>query len=304
MLLSSTFFKLPLFLLARTSVMAYSKPLTSRANIPAEGFFNPLDNGGRMLTEGFTTFPEGLGEPLNAIISAKSNPDVLVQQAVNGGLLNYFQSMNFSGECLGQHLGDHQEANLGDGDGARNETAVIRYNYGDPSLGSCKESVEGGNHFRYWVQDGSQADSGAIFMAVSYEKPIAEGHDIIFDGYNLARDWLVGNLTGSAIDTSTLTNTTKFTGKTISEGYTYTSTIEYRSGLLQNTSNGINHFGSVGGGPNNITAIDGLVAVITVEISGRPQTKQTSSSFGWTLSPSLTWTLLTLFLSSLGLTFL
>jgi len=66
-------------------------------------------------------------------------------------------------------------ADLGDGKGSRtsfclinelitnaglpgNETAVIRYNYGDPNLGSCKESVQGGNHFRYWVQDGSKAN--------------------------------------------------------------------------------------------------------------------------------------------------
>ena len=35
---------------------------------------------------------------------------------------------------------------------------MIRYDYGDPTLGTCKETVEGGNHFRYWVQSGSQAD--------------------------------------------------------------------------------------------------------------------------------------------------
>ena len=74
-----------------------------------------------------------------------------------------------------------------------NETAVMRLNYGDPTLGTCKETVEGGNHFRYWVQSGSSANryrfymspsaslyvahllvliqSGAVFMAVSYELP-------------------------------------------------------------------------------------------------------------------------------------
>lgn len=39
-----------------------------------------------------------------------------------------------------------------------NETAVIRYDYNDPSLGSCEESVNGGNHFRYWVQNGPEAN--------------------------------------------------------------------------------------------------------------------------------------------------
>lgn len=69
----------------------------------------------------------------------------------------------------------------------------MRNDYGDPTLGTCKETVEGGNHFRYWVQSGSSANryysichllclstllislfplqSGAVFMAVSYELP-------------------------------------------------------------------------------------------------------------------------------------
>ena len=50
-----------------------------------------------------------------------------------------------------------------------NETAVIRYDYGDPSLGTCQETIQGGNHFRYWVQNGPQRNTSAVFMAVSYE---------------------------------------------------------------------------------------------------------------------------------------
>ena len=98
--------------------------------------------------------------------------------------LNYvFRSIGFAGECLGQHSGSDQEANLGDGHGFRaftialchstpsssylfsiypkkkvNETAVIRWDYGDPTLGTCKETVEGGNHLRYWTQTGSEAN--------------------------------------------------------------------------------------------------------------------------------------------------
>ena len=52
---------------------------------------------------------------------------------------------------------------------AENETAVIRYDYGDPSLGTCQETIQGGNHFRYWVQNGPQRNSSAVFMAVSAE---------------------------------------------------------------------------------------------------------------------------------------
>ena len=74
-----------------------------------------------------------------------------------------------------------------------NETAVIRWNYGDVQLGTCKETIEGGNHFRYWPQNGPQGNrycfklfclrienfiqfigivSGAFFLAASYEKPL------------------------------------------------------------------------------------------------------------------------------------
>ena len=101
------------------------------------------------------------------------------------------RSLSFSNECLGQHLGSHQGANLGDGNGIQNETAgttsipnrstylyqaVIRYNYGDPYLGTCKETVQGGNHFRYWIQNGKDANSGAFFMACSYEFPVDRKH--------------------------------------------------------------------------------------------------------------------------------
>lgn len=45
---------------------------------------------------------------------------------------------------------------------ADNETAVLRYNFGDPQLGTCTESQDGGNHFRYWTQNGSNADRCVI----------------------------------------------------------------------------------------------------------------------------------------------
>ena len=31
----------------------------------------------------------------------------------------------------------------------------MRWNYGDPELGTCKETIQGGNHFRYWAQNGN-----------------------------------------------------------------------------------------------------------------------------------------------------
>lgn len=223
-----------------------------------------------MLTTVPGTFPAGLGEPLNVIISGNSDADVLKDQETDGGLRNYFLSFGYASECLGQHLGDDQAANLGDGNGLLNETAVIRWDFGDPQLGACKESINGGAHFRYWVQDGDSADSGAVFIAASYELPIAKQHDIIFNGYNLGRDWMIGNVTNQTalIDTATVSNTSTFSGRTMYANYTYQTDVSYQSGILQNTSDGVNHFQSVA--PKNGTAQDGLVAVMQVKIVSRP----------------------------------
>lgn len=56
--------------------------------------------------------------------------------------------MYSSTECLGIHLGDPQSANLGDGNGWVNQTAELREDYGHANVGTCLESVIGGNHFR------------------------------------------------------------------------------------------------------------------------------------------------------------
>ncbi|KIJ17566.1 hypothetical protein PAXINDRAFT_167571 [Paxillus involutus ATCC 200175] len=256
------------------------------------GYYIPMDQGGSMLTEVPDTYPAGLGEPINAIISAYSDSAVLQSTLNNGGLINYYQSIGFSTECLGQHSGDSQGANLGDGNGYLNETAVIRWDYGDVNIGTCTETIEGGDHLRYWIQDGPDADSGAIFMAVSYEMPIAEQHNIVPNGYNLGRDWFIGNATSQStlIPTENLTNASTYSGQTSFNGYTYQTSVNYISGLLQNTSTGINHFQSVA--VNGSNAIDGLVAVMTVKIVTEPTNSSTSGA-QWSNKPiSISWTIL------------
>ncbi|KAG8767212.1 hypothetical protein FRC12_006389 [Ceratobasidium sp. 428] len=348
------------FLHPRRSTTGAPTRQITRRDVPDAGFDDPRANGGSLLTSGFLTFPAGLGEPLNVILSAKSDPAVLVDQEDRGGLRNYFLSMDFSGECLGQHLGSDQQANLGDGKGAVNETAVMRYNYKDAYVGTCRETVEGGNHFRYWIQK----STGAVFMAASVELPIEQGHDIVRNGYNLGRDWLVGNLTGGnaivsfnfspdvppsgaipdsveqyssssvaatntvppttfvpnitfplstvvptdtastpvvvalsdsfltnsasatvtvpiAIPTASLSFTTTtssaaptatnptFTGQSRFGGYVYETTATYVSGLLSNSSEGVNHPITVE--QNGRPAQDGLVAVLEVKIVSRPE---------------------------------
>ena len=95
----------------------------------------------------------------------------------NGFFFFIFRSFNFSGECLGQHDGAFQAANLGDGNNygqnlltvffrsltdlvmlTVNETSEVRYNYGDPQLGACRETIQGGDHLRYWEQNGPQGN--------------------------------------------------------------------------------------------------------------------------------------------------
>jgi hypothetical protein len=98
-------------------------------------------------------------------------------------MLRLLRSMGFAAECLGQHDGADQAANLGDGNGyctsyafvirnwllcsldyTVNETAVMRWDYGDPEVGTCKETIEGGNHFRYWTQNGPQDNTYACSL--------------------------------------------------------------------------------------------------------------------------------------------
>jgi len=255
--------------------------------VPETGYYDPRDNGGSLLTLVNGTYPLGQGEPLNVFISGKSDGRVLVNGETHGGLINYFLSLGFSNECLGQHSGAPQQANLGDGNGYVDETSEIRWNYGDAQLGACKETVEGGTHFRYWFQNGPQGNSGAIIIAASDELPLPQGHDIVVNGYNLGRDRIIGNISKTEIPTSDLMNGSTFFGTTSWANYTYKSYITYVSGLLENTSYGINHNLSVS--VNGVPAIDGLVAVIDVQITGAPP-----KSFAWRSSPPHLWQLCSL----------
>ena len=110
------------------------------------------------------TVGSGVGEPLNIIVSGLSSPGVLTDH----GFLNFARSIGLwilchiqieksiddlgsSTECLGIHIGDLQSANLGDGHGWVNQTIELRQDYGDPDLGTCLESLNGGYHFRLAV---------------------------------------------------------------------------------------------------------------------------------------------------------
>lgn len=93
---------------------------------------------------------------------------------------------------------------------------------------------------------------------------------------------MIGNATNQVIPTSSLTNTSTFSGQTSWANYTYQTDVSYISGLLSNSSEGINHYITVG--VNGSSAIDGLVAVMNVKIVGRPAS---SSLYASVLFPSV-----------------
>ncbi|KIS66952.1 uncharacterized protein UMAG_05733 [Mycosarcoma maydis] len=220
---------------------------TSRMNpLPQQGYFNP-NNGtnGSMLTIWLDGSP---GEPINAIISSNSSAQVLCPEG-------FLRSINFGVSCLGNVNGTNQYANLGDGFGVREQgnydggNGVLRWNYGDTTFGTCKESIQGDNHFRWFIQNGSSAFTGAIFIAASMEESAALGHKIQRDGYNRGRDYLVGN--------ATINQTTSY------KGFVWSTKLDWiPAGVLLNaTSDGINHPDvALPGQPVQ----DGRVALLTV----------------------------------------
>ena len=153
-------------------------------------YTDPNIDGGSMLTilPGNETI--GLGEPINVILSGQSDASVLTVE----GFLRWVTSINFGVSCLGQANGTAQLANLGDGRGNvtqgtdNGDNGVLRWNYYDPYIGTCRETFEGGNHFRWW----KQAETDAYFFAASEELDLAQFHMIALNGYNLGRDWLGG----------------------------------------------------------------------------------------------------------------
>lgn len=127
-----------------------------------------------------------VGEPINAIVSALSDPSVLTIE----GFLLWVTSINFGVSCLGQANGTVQMANLGAGNetqGTDNgDNGVLRWNYYMPYIGTCKETFEGGNHFRWFLQ----RSTGAFFLAASVELDLSTSHMIATNGYNDGRDQL------------------------------------------------------------------------------------------------------------------
>ncbi|KAJ4493825.1 hypothetical protein C8J55DRAFT_499933 [Lentinula edodes] len=221
---------------ATTFALSFRIPPVAPRQATDADFFNPLLNGGSMLDQ----VPGVLGEPLNVIISAQSSPDVLTLD----GIINFAKAIGFSTECLGIHSGAPQSANLGDGNGWVNQTIELREDYGDSVLGTCLESLIGGNHFRVFVQNGTEHPTGALFLAVSTEENVTEGHTTAPDGYDTGRDLF----SAAAINSG---------GTTSFGGTTYSTVGTNITGLIQPGSTGV----------EDGIATDGIVTLLTVTIA-------------------------------------
>ncbi|KIS71721.1 uncharacterized protein UMAG_00159 [Mycosarcoma maydis] len=199
------------------------------------GWIDPRTYGGSMLD----LVGNGLREPINVIISGKSDKHVLSDL----GLKDYIRTIGFSFECLNLHMGNLQRADLGDGKGWTPEMFEYRETGfpGAPGrwVGACWESLYGGNHFRVWKQNGTLANTGAWFLAVSKEKNLKYHHTIDQDGYNAGRDLLV-----AAAERGGKWNNVY-----------YKAEVEWVDGLLEAGRHGINH---------NIGQ-DGRTAILTVK---------------------------------------
>lgn len=229
-------------LMAATAVQAIPTApnvVIRQSSSSASGYADPTTNGGSMLSRISTA--SNVGEPLNVIISGDSDKEVLTSE----GASEYFESLFFSpGSCAGISAGGPQLADLGDGKGFVNQTDVLRFNYYEGDGGTCLESIRGGNHLRYWMQNGTSANTGAIFVAASVEYPATQSHNIVPGGYDLGRDWISGNATNSS-------------GTTSPGGYQYTTT-RTQVALLQNIDSSLLNHG---------IGVDGNVDVLTVKVT-------------------------------------
>ncbi|WFD21160.1 hypothetical protein MCAP1_003419 [Malassezia caprae] len=198
------------------------------------GWADPGEHGGSMLD----IVGNGFREPINVIISGQSDKGIMSDQ----GLLDYARSIGFSFECLHLHLGGLQHANLGDGRGYTPQLfeyrSILFHDSPGAWIGACWESLAGGNHFRVWRQNGTLADTGAWFLAVSKEEDVFQEHTISPNGYDVGRNLLVDAATRGS----------SFKGKS------WRASVEWKTGLLPTGSQGINH---------NIS-LDGRVAILHV----------------------------------------
>ncbi|GAA5916135.1 uncharacterized protein JCM6883_000004 [Sporobolomyces salmoneus] len=204
-------------------------------------FYNPTERGGSWLT----TWNEATrGEPLNVVVSGNSDPSILEYD----GFIDWSYSLSFSPQCFHWYdEGAQQAADLKDGNGLRNQTTILRYNYQDPIFGACGQSLQGGEHFRVFRQNGTEMGTGAWFLAASKEHNLGKKHMILPNGYDLGRDEIVSLATNPRGTRSPVSKALYSTSVKAVQGPTYFGDLR-----VDEINHGI--------------MIDGRIAVLTVSV--------------------------------------
>ncbi|TKA53691.1 hypothetical protein B0A53_03733 [Rhodotorula sp. CCFEE 5036] len=65
-------------------------------------------------------------------------------------------------------------------------------------ISEMAKTLTGGNHFRAYKQNGTDANSGAWFLAASKEVDLRGKHKIAHNGYNIGRDLIVEKATSGS----------------------------------------------------------------------------------------------------------
>ena len=138
---------------------------------------------------------------------------------------------------------------------------VLRWNYGSPDIGTCRESISGGNPIRWFRQRIGTTTS--IFLTVSYEQSLANLHNLQRDGYNRGRD--------DVVRIATQENGIEW------EGNVFNATVKWiEAGRLMNaTSKNISHAEMAN---KDQPVVDGRVAVLYVNTVKRSDEEQRSAA--------------------------
>lgn len=182
------------------------------------------------------------------ILANSSDKDVAL-----GEYASWANSLNFG---FGYFPRRSEAANVGDGEGFQYPSRIFQW------INSTWSGEHGGTALGCYVQNGTKLATGAVFISAAIMKPSSEQYTVEDNGFDLARDYLVGNATKN--DNTTDPETKAVFG---------TKLLGYDKTMLQGLSE------------NNFTqniGTDGRVAILEVKVlkQGAPTTKEGNGQSG------------------------